>query len=103
MDTASCQFIVFGLTVAIISNFSRSPVWRSSVLAIASIAFLGLLSRQPMVLVPLIGFLLLGYVGITLQEPGRSKLMAASILIVISSEGERHQTGKHKNRNNKSF
>ncbi len=82
MDTASGQFIIFGLAVAILSNLSRSPIWRSSVLALASVVFLGLLARQPMVLVPLIGFLLLGYAGIALQRPGRSKLMAASILIV---------------------
>src|ERR1700730_13415065 len=33
----------------------------------------------------------------------RIRITLASILIVISSEGERHQTGKHKNRNNKWF
>jgi alginate O-acetyltransferase complex protein AlgI len=83
VDTASIQFIIFGLGVAILSNFSRSPVWRSSVLAFASIVFLSLLAMPPVVLIPLIGFLLLGYAGIAVQRPERPKLMATSISIVV--------------------
>ena len=40
MDTASLQFLAFGLAAALISNFSRSRVWRSIVLFVASIVFL---------------------------------------------------------------
>jgi alginate O-acetyltransferase complex protein AlgI len=83
MDTASGQFILFGLTVAILSNFSESPIWRSSVLSLASVVFLGLLAPHSIALVPLIGFLLLGYAALTLQRPGRTKLMAASISIFV--------------------
>jgi hypothetical protein len=32
MDSASFQFVLFGLAAALISNFSRSRVWRSTVL-----------------------------------------------------------------------
>ena len=63
MDTASYQFVAFGLAVALVSNFSRSRVWRSIVLLLASIVFLGLLAHNPIVFLPLAGFLLLGYVG----------------------------------------
>ncbi len=34
MDAASLQFIAFGFAVALISNFSRSRVWRSCVLSL---------------------------------------------------------------------
>jgi alginate O-acetyltransferase complex protein AlgI len=83
MDTASVQFIMFGLAAAVLSNLSRSPIWRSSVLALASVVFLGVLAQRPIVLVPLIGFLLLGYVGIALQRPGRAALTGASIILVV--------------------
>ena len=83
MDTASIQFIFFGLVVAIVSNFNRSPVWRSFVLSLASFVFLGLLAPHAVVLLPLIGFLLLCYAGIAIQRPGRPTLMAASILTVV--------------------
>jgi hypothetical protein len=60
MDNASLQFVAFGLAVALLSNFSRSRIWRSLVLLVTSIAFLGLLAHSPIVFLPLAGFLLLG-------------------------------------------
>jgi len=45
-------------------QLSRSRVWRSLVLFAASIVFLGLLAHDPIVFLPLIGFLLLGYAGL---------------------------------------
>ena len=66
MDTASFQFVLFGLAAALVSNLSRSHIWRSVVLFVASVVFLGLLERNPIVLLPLIGFLLLGYAGLVL-------------------------------------
>jgi len=61
MDSASIQFICFGLAVAILSNLSRSRIWRSAVLLVASLVFLGLLAQNPVLFLPLAGFLLLGY------------------------------------------
>ena len=52
MDSASFQFVMFGLAAAMLSNLSRSRVWRSIVLFIASIAFLALLSHDPIVFLP---------------------------------------------------
>jgi D-alanyl-lipoteichoic acid acyltransferase DltB (MBOAT superfamily) len=83
MDSASFQFVVFGLAVALISNFSRSRVWRSSVLFVGSVVFLGLLSKNPMLLLLLGGFLLLGYTGLVLVEHGYSKSATWSILAVL--------------------
>ena len=83
MDSASFQFVLFGLAAAILSNFSRSRVWRSLVLFAASIVFLGLLAHDPIVFLPLIGFLLLGYAGLLLIERGWSRSAVWSILAVI--------------------
>jgi len=70
MDTASFQFVVFGLAIVLLSNFSRSRHWRSIVLMLASIAFLGLLAHNPIVFLPLAGFLLLRYGGLILIGRG---------------------------------
>ena len=83
MDSASFQFVLFGLAAAILSNFSRSRVCRSLVLFAASIVFLGLLAHDPIVFLPLIGFLLLGYAGLLLIERGWSRSAVWSILAVI--------------------
>jgi D-alanyl-lipoteichoic acid acyltransferase DltB (MBOAT superfamily) len=83
MDSASFQFVLFGLAAAIVSNFSRSPVWRSIVLFAASIVFLGLLSQNPIAFLPLLGFLALGYGALVLLQRGWSRLMVWSILGVI--------------------
>ena len=83
MDTASFQFVLFGLAAALVSNLSRSHIWRSVVLFVASVVFLGLLERNPIVLLPLIGFLLLGYAGLILIQRGWSKSMVWSIPAVI--------------------
>jgi D-alanyl-lipoteichoic acid acyltransferase DltB (MBOAT superfamily) len=83
LDNASFQFIAFGIFAALISNFSRSHVWRSIVLMAASIVFIALLAQNPVVLVPLIGFLALGYAGVFLLERGWSKSAVWAILAVI--------------------
>ena len=83
MDGASVQFVLFGLVAALVSNFSRSPAWRCAVLLLASIVFLALLAHSPIVLLPLIGFMFLGYAGLVLLERGWSQIMVWSILATI--------------------
>jgi D-alanyl-lipoteichoic acid acyltransferase DltB (MBOAT superfamily) len=83
MDAASFQFVAFGLAVAIVSNFSRSRAWRSAVLLLASVAFLCLLAHNPIVFLPLAGFLVLGYAGIILLEHGYPKSFLASLLAIV--------------------
>lgn len=85
MDTASFQFVAFGLAVALVSNLSHSRIWRSIVLFSACVVFLGLLARNPLVFLPLAAFLLLGYIGLALFERGYSRSMVWSILTVIFS------------------
>jgi D-alanyl-lipoteichoic acid acyltransferase DltB (MBOAT superfamily) len=83
LDTASIPFVLFGLTAAIVSSFSRSRVWRSFVLLLTSMIFLGLLAHDPIVLLPLAGFLLLGYFGLVLLERNWSRSFVVSILAVL--------------------
>jgi D-alanyl-lipoteichoic acid acyltransferase DltB (MBOAT superfamily) len=83
MDTASFQFVFFGLAAALVSNFSRSPVWRSIVLMAASIVFLWLLSHDPLAFLPMAGFLLLGYAGLQMLERGWSRSIVWCILAVV--------------------
>jgi D-alanyl-lipoteichoic acid acyltransferase DltB (MBOAT superfamily) len=84
MDAASFQFVFFGLAAVLVSNFSRSWIWRSTVLFAASIVFIALLAHNPIVLLPLVGFLLLGYACLVLIERGWSRsLVWAGILAVV--------------------
>ncbi|MCU1250743.1 MAG: rane bound O-acyl transferase family protein [Edaphobacter sp.] len=83
MDTASLQFLFFGLAVALVSNFSRARAWRSIVLLFASFIFLGLLAHGAVVLLPLAGFLLFGYGGLILLQRGWSRSMVWTILAVL--------------------
>jgi D-alanyl-lipoteichoic acid acyltransferase DltB (MBOAT superfamily) len=83
MDAASFQFVLFGLCAAIVSNMRSSPAWRSVVLFLTSLVFLELLSHNPIVLLPLAGFLLLGYAGLILIRRGWLRSAAGSILAVI--------------------
>src|SRR5579863_4704108 len=83
MDSASFQFVIFCLTVAVLSNLSRSPRWRSSILFFASIVFLGLLSRDLFGFLPLAGFLFLGYAVLVLRERGWSRFLAGTVLSIV--------------------
>ena len=83
MDTASFQFVLYGLAAALLSNLSRSRVWRSIVLSAASLLFLALLDRNPLHFIPLAGFLLIGYAGLFLIQRGLPKAATLSILAVI--------------------
>jgi D-alanyl-lipoteichoic acid acyltransferase DltB (MBOAT superfamily) len=84
MDSASLQFVFFGLVVAAVSNLSRARMWRSSVLLAGSLLFLAALAHQPIVFVPLAGFLLLGYAGILMLQRGWSRSLVFSVIAVIA-------------------
>jgi D-alanyl-lipoteichoic acid acyltransferase DltB (MBOAT superfamily) len=83
VDNASFEFIAFGLIAALLSNISRSPAWRSSILMLASLMFLFILARNPLTLAPLIGFLLLGYGCLKLLERGWKQGFAWCMVGVI--------------------
>jgi D-alanyl-lipoteichoic acid acyltransferase DltB (MBOAT superfamily) len=83
MDTASLQFVLFGLITAALSNLSRSRVWRSIVIMLASLIFLAMLAKSAEVLIPLAAFLLFGYGAIAMREHSWSRGGAWSIPAVI--------------------
>jgi len=85
MDSASFQFVTFGLAVALISNLSCSRVWRSTVLLLASAAFLCLLAHNPIALLPLAVFLLLGYAGLVIVERAWHTSLACSVIAILLS------------------
>ncbi len=66
-----------------VSNLNRSRAWRSIILLLASIVFLGLLAHDRIAFLPLAAFLLLGYGGLVLLERGWSRSMVWSILTVL--------------------
>ena len=87
MDTASLQFVGYGILAALVSNFSRSVVWRGAVLLIASLIFIGLVlgSNPWQMLLPFAGFLALGFVAIKLVERGWSRGLLVAIVVIVAS------------------
>ena len=83
MDSGSFQFIVFGLSAAWVSNFSNSRLWRSIVLMLSSFIFICLLSPSAVMLLPLAGFLILGYAGLLVLERGRRGFLMWTVLSVV--------------------
>jgi alginate O-acetyltransferase complex protein AlgI len=83
MDTASPLFIAFGLAAALLSNLSRSRMWRSAVLMLASLVFLGLLAHNPLAILPLAGFLLLGYLALVLLKRVSSRGVVWSVSAIL--------------------
>lgn len=83
MDTASLQFVLFGLIAAAFSNLSRSRVWRSIVIMLASLIFLAVVAKSVVVLIPLAAFLFLGYSALAMRERGWSRGMAWTVPAVI--------------------
>jgi D-alanyl-lipoteichoic acid acyltransferase DltB (MBOAT superfamily) len=83
MDSASLQFVLFGLITAAVLNLSRSRLWRSIVLMAASLTFLAMLAKSAVVLIPLAAFLLLGYGALVMRERGWSRGGAWTIPAMI--------------------
>jgi alginate O-acetyltransferase complex protein AlgI len=83
VDSASIQFILFGLATAVLSNFSRSRLWRSGVLLIASAVFLEMLYQSASSVLPLVGFLLLGYMVVAALEKLWLNQAAWGIIVII--------------------
>jgi len=83
VDTASLQFILFGLAVAAVSSLHRSPDWRLAVLLISSAAFISILAHNPLVLLPLAAFLMLGYAGLQIISNGWFSVKAWLLVAVI--------------------
>jgi D-alanyl-lipoteichoic acid acyltransferase DltB (MBOAT superfamily) len=83
MDTASLQFIAFGLIVAFLSNLSRAPRWRTAVLLLASIGFVVNLAGYALALIPFAAFLALGYLCMLALARGWTSNPAPGIVAII--------------------
>jgi len=83
MGSASIQFVVFGLAAAVLANLGHARWWRSSVLLLASIAFLYLLEPDPLTYLPLAGFLLLAYFACWVVQHKSPRLVGWSVLILV--------------------
>jgi alginate O-acetyltransferase complex protein AlgI len=62
VDTASAEFIIFGLTVAAFSNLSRSVIWRQFVVILGSVIFIAVQCPSLLYAMPLLMFVLTGFV-----------------------------------------
>jgi D-alanyl-lipoteichoic acid acyltransferase DltB (MBOAT superfamily) len=83
LDAASFEFVLFGLIAAVISNVGRTRLWRSAVLLVMSLIFLGSLADDVTLLFPIGGFLLLGYCGMMAIERKFRKASLMSIAAII--------------------
>ncbi len=59
---------------------ARSAAWRCIVLFVASIGFLHMLAHNVILLIPLAGFLLLGYFAIVLIDRGWLRLLSGAVI-----------------------
>jgi D-alanyl-lipoteichoic acid acyltransferase DltB (MBOAT superfamily) len=82
MDSASPQFVAFGLLIALMSNFHGSRPWRDGVLLSASLVFIVLLvnNASPWSLAPFAAFLILGYAAVKIVERNSSKTLFGAIV-----------------------
>jgi D-alanyl-lipoteichoic acid acyltransferase DltB (MBOAT superfamily) len=83
LESASVQFVLFGLGVALLSNLFSTPAWRSAVLLLASAAFVVMLAHGAVSLIPLLSFLVIGYGGLMILCSGRRRLLPAILLLTI--------------------
>lgn len=63
---AAFPFLIFSAVVVVAYNLSRSSAWRQLVLTLANLIFLATFSLQPKSYLPLVAFLIFGYVGVEL-------------------------------------
>ena len=84
MNVPSWPFLVFALAGAAIFNVTSAPRWRSAVWLVLNLAFVWSLSGQIVPLLPLVGFLGLGYVGLCVACCGRRGAAAASIILILT-------------------
>ena len=83
LETASIQFVFFGLAAALVSSFTRSRLWRSAVLLLTSLLFIGLVERNPLELLPLAAFLGLGYACLFFLKRKWSRTLPVILVAVM--------------------
>jgi alginate O-acetyltransferase complex protein AlgI len=85
MTVPSFQFLAFFLCAAVIYNLSNVHAWRTAVLFLANFAFLASFSIDPISLLPLAGFLALGYAAVALMQLGPSKAFIPMLLSILAA------------------
>ena len=84
MTVPSIEFLFFAALAATLFHASKAKAWRRIVLVGANLLFLASFSTTPTAFVPLVGFLLLGYVGMrTVQSSARPSAFAALLVSVV--------------------
>lgn len=84
MTVPSWQFLVFVMMGAAAFNMISARWWRESVWLVLNLAFIWSLSRAITPLLPLAGFLALGYLGAEAARTGRRWAAPATIVLVLA-------------------
>lgn len=82
MTIASFQFLAFALAVVLAYNIFPAASWRKAILLIANIAFLTTFSHSIAVFIPLVAFLVFGYVFLRLMQRPHSKAAYYAIVFI---------------------
>jgi D-alanyl-lipoteichoic acid acyltransferase DltB (MBOAT superfamily) len=77
------MFVLFGLLAAAAANAGRSPRWRSAVMMLSSGIFLLSLTGGTIELVPLAGFVVLGYLGLLVVQRGLLRSSIWSVVLIV--------------------
>jgi len=84
VNTASFSFLALALIAASAYNAGKSIAWRQWTLLAASICFLSTFSRSLVGFLPLIGFLVLGFIGLrAMQWPSTRKFYVPFLILTV--------------------
>lgn len=83
MNVPSWQFLVFVLIGAAAFNAVSRPWWRQTVWLVLNLAFVWSFARAPGPLLPFAGFLLLGYIGMTVVHRMQRWTLPVTVILVL--------------------
>jgi alginate O-acetyltransferase complex protein AlgI len=83
MTVPSWQFLIFVLVGAAVFNASSARWWRGGVWLVLNLAFVWSLSHAIMPLLPLTGFLALGYLGVEAARRGWAPRLAIVLVLAV--------------------
>jgi D-alanyl-lipoteichoic acid acyltransferase DltB (MBOAT superfamily) len=84
MDVPSWQFLVFALAGAVVFNLPFGARWRDLVWLVLNLAFVWSFSHAIEPLLPLFGFLALGYVGLEAARTRKAWMAPVAIVLVLA-------------------
>jgi D-alanyl-lipoteichoic acid acyltransferase DltB (MBOAT superfamily) len=79
------QFLAYACGAAILFNLSRKLAWRQGVLLLVSVGFLTFFSSDIRAFVPLVAFILLGFVGLRLMQAGATFLFWPLVIAALGT------------------